>query len=73
MSAKKKQSVLENGIDKCEVIGNKCFDVFEKTEDMGVAKTAIAAFKSCFQGISLLAQAKRLTGKPGDLTPYTGE
>jgi len=73
MSAKKKVSTHENGINKCEAIGNTAFENFEKTEDYGIAKVGIAAFKTAFQGISLLAQSKRLTGKPADLSAHTGE
>lgn len=70
---KKAESILEKGIRQSSKIGDMGFKNFEKTEDYGVAKVTIGAIKTAFQGISLLCQSKRLTGKPGDLVPYTGE
>lgn len=70
---KKKESVVESGIHICHSIAKTSFSNFEKNEDYGVAKVAIGACKSMFQGVSLLAQSKRLTGMPADIREYTGE
>ena len=45
--------------DKCEKIGDQCFDRYEKTKKLDVAKVSISAFRNTLYANSLLIKADK--------------
>ena len=45
--------------DKCEKIGDQCFDRYEKTKKLDVAKVSISAFRNTLYANSLLIKANK--------------
>jgi hypothetical protein len=46
--------------DKSEIVGNTCYDEFQKTKKLETAKVAIAAFRNTLYANSLLIKSEKI-------------